>query len=91
MTFMLTRIKVDDFDAWKAMFDQGRETVRREAKGHRILRSAEEPNELFVQVEFESAEAAAAARQELLSSGALDRVTVKVPPTITEEVETVAY
>jgi hypothetical protein len=91
MSYMLTRIHVDDYDAWKPMFDSDPAGARKEAKGHRILRSAEDPNELFIQVEFASAEEAAAARERLLSSGVLERVSVTAGPALAEEAETVAY
>ena len=91
MPFMLTRIQVDDYDAWKPMFDTDPVGARKEATGHRILRSVEEPNEVFVQVEFGSTEDANAARQRLLESGILDRVNIKVGPTIADEAETVRY
>lgn len=91
MAFMLTRINVDDYDAWKPMFDSDPPGARKAAKGHRILRSLEEPNEVFVQVEFATSDDANAARERLLASGVLDRVTVKAGPTIAEETETVDY
>ena len=91
MSFMLTRIHVDDYDAWKPIFDSDPAGARTAAKGHRILRSAEDPNDLFVQVEFASPEDARSARERLLASGVLDRVTVKAAPAIAEEAETVAY
>jgi hypothetical protein len=91
MAFMLTRIKVDDYDAWKPMFDSDPPGARKAAKGHRILRSLEEPNEVFVQVEFATSDDANAARERLLASGVLDRVTVKAGPTLAEETETVDY
>jgi hypothetical protein len=91
MALLLTRIQVEDYEVWKPMFDSDPVGARKAAKGHRILRSLEEPNEVFVQVEFGSAGDAEAAREQLRSSGLLDRVTVKAGPTIAEEAETVAY
>jgi predicted nucleotidyltransferase len=91
MAFMLTRIQVDDYDAWKPIFDSDPPGAREAAKGHRLLRSLEEPNDVFVQVEFGSPEDARAARERLLASGVLERVTVKAGPTVAEEAETVAY
>jgi hypothetical protein len=91
MALVLTRIKVDDYDAWKPMFDSDPPGARKAAKGHRILRSADDPNEVFVQVEFASAEDADAARERLLASGVLDRVTLVAGPTVTEEAEAVDY
>jgi hypothetical protein len=91
MALLLTRIQVDDYDAWKPMFDTDPAGARNAAKGHRIARGVDNPNELFVQVEFASSDEAKAARERLLSSGVLDRVTVKSEPTVTEEAESVAY
>jgi hypothetical protein len=91
MAFMLTRIKVDDYDAWKARFDSDPADARKAARGHRIMRSAEDPTEIFIQVEFASIEDAAAGRERLLEYGIKDRVTVKAGPTVTEEAEAVAY
>jgi hypothetical protein len=88
---MLTRIQVDDYEAWKPIFDSDPPGARKAAKGHRLLRSLEEPNDVFVQVEFGSPEDARAARDRLLASGVLERVTVKAGPTVAEEAETVAY
>jgi hypothetical protein len=91
MTLMFTRIQVDDYDEWKEIFDAGRDGIRKEAKGHRIARGVDDPNELFIQVEFASPGDANAARERLLSSGALERVTVKGGPTVTEVAEAVTY
>jgi hypothetical protein len=91
MTFLMTRIHVNDYDAWKPMFDSDPPGARRSAKGHRILRSVEDPNEVFVQVEFASAGDARAGHERLLASGVLDRVTVTSEPTITEVAESVTY
>lgn len=91
MSFMLTRIHVDDYEAWKPMFDSDPPGARKAAKGHRIFRNAEDPNEVFVQVEFASADDAKAARERLLASGVLERVTVKAAPTLAEEAEAVRY
>ncbi len=91
MSFVLTRIHVDDYDAWKTMFDSDPPGARREAKRHRILRGVEDPNELFIEVEFASPDEASAARRRLLDSGVLERVTLKSGPVLIEEAETVAY
>ena len=91
MTLMLARIQVQDYDAWKEMFDSGRDNVRAGATGHRIVRAVENPNELFIQVEFPSVEDAAASRERLLASGMLERVAVQNGPTIAELAEAVQY
>ena len=90
MTVILTRIRVGDYDAWKPMFDQDLPGARRSATGHRLFRNADDPNEVFIQVEFDSAEEALAARERLLSSGVLDRFPDRTGPTVAEEAEAVA-
>lgn len=91
MAFMLTRIQVEDYDAWKPLFDSDPPGARKAAKRHRILRNLDNPNELFIQVEFSSSEDATEARERLLASGVLDRVTVKAEPVVAEEAESVEY
>ena len=91
MTFMLTRIQTDDYDTWKPVFDSDPAGARKDAKGHRILRAVEDPNELFIQVEFDSTADAIAARERLLESGVLERVNVKVGPTVAETADAVSY
>jgi hypothetical protein len=91
MTVMLTRIQVDDYDAWKSMFDEARTTIRQQAKGHRIVRGVENPDEIFIQVEFESVADAKAAREQLMASGFMDRVKVQNGPTVAEISEAVQY
>jgi hypothetical protein len=91
MAFMLTRIQVDNYDAWKPIFDSDTPGARKAAKGHRLLRSLEEPNDVFVQVEFGSPEDAKAARERLMASGVLERVNLKAGPTVAEEAERVSY
>ena len=91
MSFMLTRIRVEDYDAWKPIFDSDPPGAREKATGHRILRNAEDPNELFIQVEFASPGDAEAARERLLASGVLERVSLQSGPALAEEAETAAY
>lgn len=87
MTYILTRINVGDYDAWKQMFDKDEPGVRTSANGWRVFRSVENPNEVFIQVEFASADEAAAARERLLASGVLDRFDDTTGPTVVEEAE----
>ena len=91
MALMLTRIGVDDYDTWKAMFDTDPAGARKKAKGHRIVRGVDDPNEVFIQVEFSSVDDARAARERLLESGVLNRVRVKVEPTVAEVADAVTY
>jgi hypothetical protein len=91
MAVMMTRIRVQDFDSWKAIFDGDPPGARQAAAGHRLYRAVEDPNQVFVAVEYSSTEEAKAARERLLASGVLDRVEVKTEPTIVEQVEAIAY
>lgn len=87
MAFLVTRINVGDYDAWKPQFDRDEPGARQAAKGHRVLRGVDNPNEVFVLVEFDSADEAAEARQKLLASGVLDRFSDKDSPKVVEEAE----
>jgi CxxC motif-containing protein (DUF1111 family) len=88
---MLTRIKISDFEEWKAMFDSDPPGAREHATGWRVLRGVEDPDEVFVQVDFPSAELALEARRRLVDSGVLERVREVVsPPTLVEEADAVS-
>ena len=91
MTYLMARLDVADFDAWKQIFDSDPAGRVQAANGHRICRSTENANELIVQVDFDSAEQAKAFRDRLSASGALDRVKLPAPPIIVEETETIRY
>ncbi len=91
MAFILTRINVGDYDAWKPMFDKDAPGARRSARGYRIFRGVEDPDEVFVLVEFASSDEAKAGRERLLASGVLDRFQDKAGPTVVEEAEAVGY
>jgi hypothetical protein len=87
---MLTRIKISDFEEWKAMFDSDPPQAREHATGWRVLRGVDDPNEVIVQVEFPSAELALDARRRLFDSGVLERVREVVsPPTLVEQADAV--
>lgn len=89
MPTMLTRIKIHNFDEWKAMFDADPPRAREHATGWRILRGVEDPNEVFVHVDFPSAELALDARRRLLESGVLERVQLVTEPTLAEQADAV--
>jgi heme-degrading monooxygenase HmoA len=91
MAFMFGHFEVGDYDAWKQGFDSDPAGRSETGKGHRVYRSVDNPSEVFVAVEFASADDAKAFREKLLASGALDRVTVKTEPTAVEEQEAVTY
>lgn len=52
MNFLLCRVKVDDFAAWKAVFDSHR-PAHQEAglKQVNLMRNADNPNDLFILME----------------------------------------
>jgi hypothetical protein len=89
VAFILTRIDVGDYGTWKPLFDNDTPGTRRAALGHRLFRSTTNPNEVFIQVEFDSIQEATAARERLLASGVLDRFTDKTGPTVVEEAEAI--
>jgi hypothetical protein len=91
MAFIMTRVQVGDYDAWKSMFDSDSPGVRQAAKGHRIFRSTEDPNEVFIAVEFDSTKDAQAARERLVGSGVLERFPDRSGPTVTQQAEAVGY
>jgi heme-degrading monooxygenase HmoA len=91
MAFIMTRLQVGDYDAFKPLFDQDRPGTRATASGYRMFRNVDDPNEVFIQVEFESAEDANAGRDKLLASGVLERWADRTGPTVVEEAESVAY
>jgi heme-degrading monooxygenase HmoA len=91
MAFIMTRLKVGNYDAFKPMFDKDSPGTRETARGYRLFRSVEDPNEVFIQVEFNSAEDAAAGRDKLLAAGVLERWADRTGPTVVEEAESVSY
>lgn len=93
MASMLLHLDVDDFDAWKPLFDADPAGRKQIATGHMMLRSVDDPKGVFIRAEFSSVEQAKAFREKLIASGALDRpgVTVKIGPTVVEPVEAITY
>ena len=87
MAFIMTRINVGDYDAWKPMFNHDGPGARESAVGYRLFRSVENPGEVFIQVEFASSDEAKVARERLLASGVLDRFADKSGPTVVEQAE----
>jgi hypothetical protein len=88
---MVLHLDTGDFDTWKGFFDQDPVGRRETAKGHVMLRGVDSPGEVFVRVEFDSVADAQAFRDKLVASGALERATVKTPPTVVDLVENVTY
>jgi hypothetical protein len=83
--FIITRIQTDDYATWRPMFDQDRPQARVKATSERVLRSVDDPNHVFVYLEFASLDDANEARRRLLESGVLDRFEDKHGPNVLEE------
>jgi hypothetical protein len=80
-----------DFDSWKQGFDSdplGRKDV---AKGHTVLRGIDNPNEIFIRIEFDSADEARSFQDKVRNSDVLQNINVKVPPTAVELADQAAY
>ena len=71
--FIITRIQTGNYDRWRPMFDQDQPRAREKAEMQRVLRSVDDPNEVFINLEYPSLEDANEARRRLVSSGVLDR------------------
>jgi hypothetical protein len=87
----LTGVFEGDFDAFKGRFDSdplGRTQV---AKGYTMLRGVDNPNEIFLRVEFDSVDDARSFQHRVRGSDVMRDLTVKVPPTVTEMADQVTY
>jgi hypothetical protein len=91
MAFLLAHFEVPNYDEWKQFFDSDPAGRKEAAQGHQLFQAVDDPNKVFVGVEFASADEAQSFRERLLASGALDRVTVKTEPTVVEPVEQTRY
>jgi hypothetical protein len=80
-----------DFETWKQGFDSDPLGRKQVAKGHTLLRGIDNPNEIFLRIEFDSAEEAKTFQDKVRSSDVLQNVTVKVPPTAVELVDQTDY
>jgi hypothetical protein len=80
--FIITRIQTGDYDRWRPMFDRDQPRAREKAQVQRVLRSADDPSEVFIYLEYASLDDANEARDRLLSSGVLDRFDDKHGPNV---------
>ena len=80
-----------DFDGWMKQFDSDPLDRKQVAKGHTILRGVENPNEIFVRIEFDSVEDARSFAEKVRGSNVLEDVTVKLPPTAAELADQATY
>ena len=94
MTFLLAHFEIDDYDGWKReTFDADPAGRAQSAKNHVISRGVDDPRQVFIRLEFDSAETAASFRDRLKESGALEveGLTIKIPPTIVEVADSAEY
>lgn len=85
--FIFTRIQVGDYATWRPMFDQDGPRAREKAKSQRVFRGIDDPNHVFIQLEFDSADDAKEAQRRLSESGVLDRFEDKDGPTVVAEAD----
>ena len=90
MAYLLIQFDAD-YDEWKPIFDSDPAGRAQVAKGYTISRGVDNPNDIFVRVEYASVEEAKAFREKLISTGVLGRFTIKTPPTVVEVVESHTY
>ena len=83
--FIITRIHVGDYEAWRPMFDQDRPRAREKATVQRVFRGVDDPNHVFIVLEFASVDEAQEAKERLVQSGVLDRFEDKHGPNVVEE------
>ena len=91
MALMLMSFELDNYDEWKQLFDSdpvGRKSV---AKGHRVSRSVDNPNEIFLSVEYASADDARTVLARLQEAGVFQRFQPRLGPAITEVAEEKTY
>ena len=69
------------------MFDNDGPRAREKARIQRVLRSVDDPNEVFIYLEFASVANAEEARERLVSSGVLDRFDDKHGPNVLIDAE----
>jgi len=91
VAFLFGHFDVGEYDTWKKMFDSDPAGRKQAGKGHQIFRAVDSPSDVFVAVEFASADEAKAFQQRLMGSGALDNVNVKTQPTVVEAAEQTTY
>jgi hypothetical protein len=80
-----------DFDAFKRQFDQDPLGRKQAAKGHTLLRGVDNPNEVFVRIEFATAEQATSFAEKVRNSTVLQNMNVRLPPTATELADQATY
>lgn len=94
MSILVIHHKVRDFEAWKPVFDE-HESSRREhgAVRHWVYRTADDPNDVVVAMEFRSQKDARAFLEDPSLREAMERAGVEGEPDIhlREQVEALDY
>jgi hypothetical protein len=85
--FIITRIQTRDYEKWRPMFDQDKPRAREKALVQRVLRGVDDPNEVFIYLEYANRADAAEARARLVASGVLERFEDKHGPTVLVDAE----
>jgi hypothetical protein len=80
-----------DFDAFKRQFDEDPLGRKQTATGHTLLRGVDNRNEVFVRIEFATADEAKSFAEKVRNSTVLQNMTVKVPPTAVELADQATY
>lgn len=91
MPFVLSSYRVPDYEQWKQMFDSDPIGRSDSAKSHQVFQAVDDPNHVFVGLEFGSADEAEAFRARLAESGVLSNATMESAPTVVELVDGQAY
>ena len=95
MAIVVLNFEVDDYDTWKPMFDED-PAGRRESGATSyvvISRAADNPNEVFIRVDFPSVGQAKTFRERSMASGAMERggMRMKSGPTVAEIDDATTY
>ncbi len=80
--FIITRIQTGDYERWRPLFDQDVPRAREHAVSVRVLRGVDDPNEVFIHLEFATIEDAEESRSRLVASGVLDRFPDRHGPNV---------
>jgi hypothetical protein len=88
---MLMHFELDNYDEFKGVFDSDPGGRKQVAKGHRILRDVDDPNQVFLSVEYQSVDDARAVIDRLRETGVFERFPPKVGPVITDVAEETSY
>ncbi len=91
MALMLLGFDLDNYDEWKQVFDSDPGGRRAVAKGHRLSRSVDNPNEIYLAIEYASVDDARTVLDQLQKAGVFERFRPTLGPSITEVAEEETY